>query len=179
MTAPDPPIETRLERIAALAAEYRDDYEAFGYYIETMWDREDRPAAELDALVDAIAADVIPQIDCTACANCCRGLTVGLTPDDIPPLAEGLNLPPEHVIARYVDRQGAQPHDEWGIFRGTPCPLLRGKLCSVYAHRPASCRDYPALTPDFLWQRANIFTGVGHCPIIFNVIERLKQRLAW
>ncbi|RPI99250.1 MAG: hypothetical protein EHM39_06865 [Chloroflexi bacterium] len=64
-------LETDLAVIAAEARQRRDDYEAFGHYLDTTWDREGRSDAELDALVNEIVADVIPRIDCTACANCC------------------------------------------------------------------------------------------------------------
>jgi Fe-S-cluster containining protein len=174
-----PALELDLTTIIEQAGRLRDDYEAFGHYIDIMWERESRSDAGLDALVDEIAAEVIPQIDCTACANCCRSLVVGLTPDDIPPLADALNLPPGDVIALYVDREAGKRHAEWGVFRSSPCLLLDGHVCSVYAHRPQSCRDYPALTPDFRWLRDEILQGVGRCPIIFNVIERLKVRLGW
>lgn len=176
-------LETDLDRIAALAAQNRDDNQAFGYFIDFMWDREGRADAELDALVDEIAAEVIPQIDCTRCANCCRTLPLGLTPGDISPLAAALNLPPDEVIARYVDRCSSAAHDagsgEWGVMRGSPCPLLSDKLCSVYAHRPAACRNYPLLTPDFRWLYGDMIDGAGVCPITFNVLERLKVRLGW
>jgi hypothetical protein len=166
----------QLDIIEEQAGRLRDDYEAFGHYINIMWERENRTDAELDALVDEIAAEIIPQIDCTACANCCRALTVGLTPEDIPPLANALRLPPDQVIASYV---AGEQNGEWGIFRCSPCPLLDGKRCSVYAHRPQSCRDYPAFTPDFRWLLDEILSGVGKCPIIFEVIEALKVRLNW
>lgn len=174
-----PPLITDLDRIAALAEAQHDDTRAFTHYVESMWTRERRSSAELDALVDAIAAEVAPQIDCTACANCCRGFTVGLTPDDIPPLADALHLPPERVIARFVDRKAGAKVYEWGVFRQTPCAFLDGKRCSVYAHRPQSCRDFPAFTPYFRWLIDEIAAGAGNCPIIFNVIERLKHALGW
>jgi hypothetical protein len=172
-------LQRDLNSIAQQAERLRDDYKAFGYYIDLVWERENRTDAELDRLVDEIAAEVIPQIDCTACANCCRALTVGLTPDDIPPLADALRLPPERVIAAYVDRDRGAQHGEWGVFRWWPCALLHNNLCTVYANRPQSCRDYPALTPDFRWLYGEIVSGAGRCPIIFNVIERLKLRLDW
>lgn len=171
------PLETNLDTIAAYVVRHRDDYAAFGHYIDIMWDREKRADAELDALIDSIAAEVVPQIDCTRCANCCRALPVGLTPGDIPPLADALDLTPQHTVERYV-APGTR-HDEWGVMRGSPCPLLRDKRCSVYAQRPQSCRAYPAFTPDFRWLRGHILRGAGACPIIFNVIERLKIRLGW
>ncbi|MBN2304516.1 MAG: YkgJ family cysteine cluster protein [Anaerolineae bacterium] len=174
-----PPLITDLETIAAQAARQRDDTLAFGYYIDIMWDREGRADTELDALVDAIAASVTPHINCTSCANCCRSLPVGLIPDDIAPLADALHVPPKQVIARYVDHRAGPRWKEWATFAGSPCPMLAGSRCAVYAGRPQACRAYPALTPDFRWLIDDILRGVDRCPIIFNVIERLKVRLDW
>ncbi len=169
-------IETSLERIAALTAQHRDDNQAFNHYIDIMWERERRTDAELDALVDAIAARVIPHIDCTACANCCRSLPVGLTPADIPSLTRATGLPPDTITRRYV---APSQSGEWGVLCEVPCPFLRGNTCSVYSSRPRACRDYPAFTPDFRWLRDYFMRGAGHCPIIFNVIEHLKRHLGW
>jgi Fe-S-cluster containining protein len=171
--------ETNLDQIAALAAQSHDDTRAFSHYIDIMWEREGRSDAELDALVDSIAATVIPHIDCTECANCCRSIAVGLIPDDVPPLARALDTTPQRVIAEWVDRKAGSQWGEWGMIRESPCSLLRGTLCSVYAQRPQSCRDYPAFTPNFRWLKDEIMRGAGKCPIIFNVIERLKDRLGW
>ncbi len=74
-------LETDLDRIAALAEQRHDDNRAFAHFVDIMWEREGRSDAELDALVERIAADVSRAIDCRACANCCRTLTVGLEPD--------------------------------------------------------------------------------------------------
>jgi Fe-S-cluster containining protein len=174
-----PPLEVDLQSIAANAALRRDDNEAFGYYVDTVCERGDWTDNGLDALVDRVAAEVTAQIDCTACGNCCRALTVGLTPDDIPALSGALRLPPEDVIAQYVDRDAARDEEEWGVFRAHPCALLTGKRCSIYAARPQSCRDYPAFTPDFRYLAQPIIAGAGLCPIIYHVIERLKIELGW
>lgn len=174
-----PPLETDLERVAALARARHDDTQAFVCYVDVLWEREGRADAELDALVDAVAADVSAQIDCTACANCCRHLTVGLTPEDIPPLAQALRLTAHEVTSRYVDREAGARQDEWGVLCCSPCPFLAGTRCSLYPARPQSCRDYPAFTPDFRWLMPEIVKGAGLCPIIYNVIERLKVHLGW
>ncbi len=172
-------LETDLDRIAALAEQRHDDNRAFAHFVDIMWEREGRSDAELDALVEQIAADVSRAIDCRACANCCRTLTVGLEPDDIERLVAGTGASAAEVLARYVDRSAGAALDEWATLRGVPCPFLRDNLCGVYAHRPLACAHYPAFTPDFRWLLDYILEDAGRCPIVFNVIERLKAHLGW
>ena len=170
-----PALITDLDFIAEQARDKADNYDAFRYYIEL----DEREDAELDALVESLANPIIAQIDCTQCGNCCRSLDVYLTPEDAPQLAKGLNLSVDTVRARFIDHPHAEVEDEWGMLRERPCAFLKGNLCDVYAHRPESCRDYPAFTPDFRWQAEYILGGVGLCPIIYNVMEALKHHLNW
>lgn len=170
-----PPLETDLKRIAALAAARHDEFEVLRYTIEFIED--DLPDAALDALVDELTAPIEAAIDCTACANCCNSLDVFLTPADATRLAEGLHIPVDEVIARYVDRETAAAEGEWGKFRASPCSFLDGKLCRHYAHRPDTCRTYPALTPYFRWTLADKLQGAGRCPIIYHVLDALQKAL--
>ena len=150
---------------------------AFACYIDTMWEQEQRSPEELDALIDRIAAQVIPQVDCTQCGNCCRYFHVGITPDDLPRLIQVLDLPPEAIRAQLLKFD----HDEeWAVFHGPPCPFLRpNNLCQIYPSRPDACRIYPGLTPDFLWLKEDIMEGAALCTIIDQVIEQLKVELGW
>jgi hypothetical protein len=161
---------TDLNFIAQQAQNTRDVYDAFRYYIEDDYLSD----ADLDALVESIAEPIIAAIDCTTCGNCCRSLDVYLTPQDALRLGDALPNP-----QTYIEHPRAEAQGEWGMLRARPCAFLKGNLCSLYAHRPQSCRDYPAFTPDFRWQAAHILGGVGMCPIIYNVVESLKHHLNW
>ncbi|NJL95613.1 MAG: YkgJ family cysteine cluster protein [Anaerolineae bacterium] len=136
---------TDLSEVAARAAAQHDDYEALRYYIED----DLLSDTDLDALVDRIAAPIIAAIDCTTCANCCRNLTVYLTPADVDRLAEGLGLAPARVEAQHIDRTRAAQAGEWGCLAACPCTFLQGTRCGLYAHRPGSCRAIPPLPRTF------------------------------
>ena len=133
--------------------------------------------AELDALVDSLAAPIIAAIDCTLCANCCRTLDVYLTPADADRLADGLMIPLDEIMTRHVDRESAAAVEEWGKLRARPCAFLDGKLCSIYDHRPDSCRAYPIFTPDFRWTLDETLPGAAPCPIIYHLLDALIKRL--
>jgi uncharacterized protein len=61
-----------------------------------------------------------------------------------------------------------------------PCPMLNGKLCSIYENRPDVCRSFPHLEqPEFTSRLIGVIDNVAICPIAFNAFEELKVKLAW
>jgi Fe-S-cluster containining protein len=170
------PLITGLNTIKHLAAERRDEFEVMRYTLEAMYDEPNAPDdAEIDRRVDAIAAPIIAAIDCTQCANCCRALLVSLVPDDADRLSAAVDIPIDQVIERYVDLERGEEVSEWGVFKERPCVFLKGNLCSIYAHRPDSCRLYPQFTPDFRWTLEHTIAGTSYCPIIYNVVSQLCE----
>jgi Fe-S-cluster containining protein len=165
---------TDLERVRQLAEARRGEFELLRALLERNHKLDD---AKFDAYVEQTAAPIIAAVDCTQCANCCRNLHVYLVEDDAKRLADGLVIPLSEVETRYVDRDAAAEADEWGVFRQRPCAFLKGKLCSVYEHRPESCRIYPVFTPDFRWSLEDTIEGARLCPIIYNVLGRLCDQL--
>jgi hypothetical protein len=165
---------TDLNDIKRLAAERADEFDVMRHYLAF---RDDLTDEQIDALVDEIAAPIVKAIDCTQCGNCCRSLDVYLVPDDAQRLANGLHIPLDEIETRHIEHEDAQKVDEWGKFRMSPCVFLQGKLCSVYEHRPETCRTYPVFTPDFRWTLDNTIAGATLCPIIYNVLVAAVQKL--
>jgi uncharacterized protein len=61
-----------------------------------------------------------------------------------------------------------------------PCPMLDGKLCSIYDNRPEVCRSFPHLEkPLFTSRLMGVIDNVAICPIAFNAYEELKTKLTW
>ena len=165
---------TDLAEIRQLAQQHRARFDLLRAILERNAKLDD---AKLDAFVEQVAAPIIAAIDCTQCANCCHSLDVYLVGDAAKRLAAGLTIPLAAVETRYVEHEAAAEAGEWGKFRQKPCAFLNGKLCSVYAHRPETCRTYPAFTPDFRWTLEDTIGGAGMCPIIYNVLQTLCDAL--
>jgi len=165
---------TDLDEMRRLATERHDTFEVMR---ETLEFDETLPDDALDALVEAIAEPIAAAIDCKQCGNCCRSLDVCLIPSDLAPLSQALHIPIEAVKTRYVDEAAGQAQGEWAVMPAHPCPLLRGNLCSIYEHRPHACRQYPQLTPDFRYNIDDTIEGASHCPIIYNVLSALAERV--
>ena len=69
-----------------------------------------------DHLFRRIAREVEQQIDCKACANCCREPCVHVTRRDIETLARYLHIPPEQFVKEYTV---VDPEDRETILRQT------------------------------------------------------------
>jgi Fe-S-cluster containining protein len=166
---------TDLVTIQQLAEERHDEFDVLRYQLQYDDDLTDE---HIDEWVEAIAAPIVAAIDCTQCANCCRGLLVQLGNDDIANLAIGTGQSAAYIKANYVDTEiYSDDPDIVGTFKQQPCALLRGKLCSVYAHRPEACRMYPQFTPDFRWMLNWMVAGAGKCPIIYNVLDTISGQV--
>ena len=61
------------------------------------------------------------------------------------------------------------------LMNAIPCTFLKEEKCTVYAHRFAGCREFPAMhLPNFNKRLFTTFMHYSRCPIIYNVIEGLK-----
>lgn len=89
-----------------------------------------------DRMLLALAGDVDAEVPCGSCTACCEsGQFVHIGPDETDTLAlvpVELQFPapgrPGHVVL---------PYDEHGR-----CPMLVEGRCSIYAHRPRTCRTF-------------------------------------
>jgi len=85
-----------------------------------------------------------------SCFNaCCRDLNQSLTPYDILRLKNHLGISSTDFLERYC-AQHTGPESGLPIVTLKPkevpeltCPFVTSAGCSVYAHRPSSCRTYP------------------------------------
>jgi Fe-S-cluster containining protein len=86
-----------------------------------------------------------PEVSCFTA--CCGNIDITLTPYDILRIRKALNLPAEEFLLRFTtplflektDMPGVKLHlDENGR-----CPFVTEKGCTIYEHRPTTCRYYP------------------------------------
>ncbi len=164
---------TDLDEIARLTDKQQDAFEVMGHMLEIY---EDIPDAEVDRIVGEVSAPIREAIDCTACGNCCMRLQVHVTPDDVATLAAGIDVPVNAIHERYLTDEGCAEIEEWRRFKHSPCAFLDGKRCSVYEHRPETCRAYPELT-DFRWLIDTYIEGARICPIIYNTLVAMVKRV--
>ncbi len=114
------------------------------------------------------------EYDCCKCANCCKLYDIRVEQGDIFRIAEYL----EQSESEFVRNHLKQDIEEAGVFviKDKPCCFLNtdGK-CRIYAVRPLVCRDFPhTKKPDRLFSLTSIMDFAEDCPVLFEIIERLK-----
>jgi uncharacterized protein len=122
-----------------------------------------------------IALEFEEEMDCTACANCCRVATVKITERDVEKLARAMGLARAAFVAQYTSEE-----EEGLILRRGPdgCVFLSGNLCTVYEDRPRTCADFPHLVRGEgslvkrMWEMVD---RAVYCPIVYNTLEAWKE----
>ena len=96
--------------------------------------------AFLDWLVQARAAlrgDAGSDVPCGDCVGCCvSSYFIPIRPQDAAALA---NIPAEALVVAPGQPSG---HKMMGYREDGTCPMLNAGRCSIYLHRPQTCRDY-------------------------------------
>jgi Fe-S-cluster containining protein len=113
--------------------------------------------------------------DCCKCTNCCKIYDIRIEQKDIAAIAEYLEQTENDFIADYL----MPDENEAGCFimKDKPCCFLGedGK-CGIYERRPLVCRDFPHTKKSGrLYNLLGLFGFAEDCPVVFEIIERLKQ----
>lgn len=136
---------------------------------------QEKDSAEIDKIIFRLNDEITPQIDCTKCGNCCKSLMINVDDTDAARLSTHLNLEKDAFYNKYVERssQGAL-----SVMNAIPCHFLQENKCTVYEARPTECREFPGLHhAGFTKRLFAIFMHYDRCPIIYNVVERLKEEV--
>jgi Fe-S-cluster containining protein len=133
------------------------------------------PAARVDALATRLGREAEAQMNCRSCAACCRDNWIPLSDDEVLRLARCRGLEIEAFRSRYLAREG----DSAWVIDARPCPFLDHGTCSVYDHRPEACRGYPYIEGNVRSRMPDIIERAGVCPITFEMLEQLKQKLGF
>jgi uncharacterized protein len=160
-----------LVQIRPLARQKEDENWEFRRFVKFESELDEK---ETDQQVGETTKRVWADIDCTACANCCREVRPTFSEEEVNRLAARLGIAREEFTGAYLERD--EERDNPWQTRGTPCPFLKDNRCSVYEDRPADCRGYPYLyEPEFSSRTMAMIERTFTCPIVFEVFEALKQ----
>ena len=123
----------------------------------------------------AMHEEVFAETDCLTCARCCRTTGPLLTKQDIGRISKRQGMKAADFEKQYlrVDEDG-----DW-VMKSLPCPFLEldTNKCTIYEYAPKACRQYPHTNhPNMKSILGLTETNVRHCPAVFEMVERMKQR---
>lgn len=152
--------------LQAAAAQNTEEHRHFKAYLQRL------PTQQVDAMAAAINAQIEPAIDCLACGRCCQTLMINVEPADAQRLARHL-----HMNTAAFNQQYLEQGHTFSFMNQVPCPFLNQKACTVYSCRPQGCRSFPQMdAPGFASRLFATFTHYAMCPIVYYVVEALKQQ---
>jgi len=165
-----------LVQLRRRAEEKADENRKFRGFLKGRCDLE---PDEIDRRVFETTRRVWAGIDCTSCANCCRQVKPSFSEEEVSRLARRLGMERPQFIDKYLERTEAGSENPWQT-RTKPCPFLEDNRCTVYEDRPADCSRYPYLyEPGFVFRTMAMMERTPTCPIVYEVMERLKNSLGF
>ena len=155
-----------LAQLEAAANAKKDENMAFRVFLKSNADPE-----ELDKQFRALHDELFAAYDCCKCNNCCRIYAIALREDEADAIADFLGLSTADFAEKYLFRSSV---GGYGI--ESPCPFLhRDGKCVIHACKPSVCQGYPYTDqPDRMGSLINIVSITEECPIVFELVERLK-----
>ena len=164
------PLLTDLTTIKQIAEEKQAENDLFRNFLK----QQNNDA--IDLLVHSFTESITPQIDCTQCGNCCKSLMINITKEETIQLSNHLQISETQLIDQYIE----QSEQGQMVINTIPCHFLKGTTCSIYEHRFTECREFPHLhKPNFTGRLFGTMQYYEICPIIFNVVEKLKEAICY
>jgi Fe-S-cluster containining protein len=150
---------------------YKKRFKRFLRKIET------HPPARLHKVMEEIDKEVWQDVDCLACANCCKKMTPTFTPKDIKRSAAHMGMSVNAVKEKwlYFDKK-----DKDWMNKKQPCQFLdlQTNMCSIYAVRPADCAGFPHLTKKKAIDYMHVHQGnIEYCPATYALVEKMMERI--
>lgn len=158
-----------LDQIASLALEREAENDRFAQTIKT------HDPDQIDQLVHQLNTVIAEKIDCTSCGNCCKSLMINVTEPEADRLSAHLTLSRTDFDKQYLEKG----NNGMMLINTIPCSFLETNKCTVYEYRFEGCREFPAMhLPGFSKRLFTTLMHYGRCPIIFNIVEAMKEEIA-
>jgi uncharacterized protein len=130
---------------------------------------------KVDDLFHSAHEHAFEEIDCLACANCCKTTSPIFRDVDIERLSKHLRI----SVADFQQRYLRMDEDRDWVLKKAPCPFLGDvNYCSVYEWRPKACREYPHTDRKNMSQLLKLSVkNTEICPAVSRIFQELSQRL--
>lgn len=127
---------------------------------------------ELDKQFSELHRELFLDYDCSKCRNCCKEYSASFEEDELYPVAAFLKM----TEIEFKDKYIVENYGNYQLNIRPCCFLSKDGGCEIEACKPASCRDYPHTDkPERLFSLLGIVDSARICPIVFEMLERLKK----
>lgn len=129
---------------------------------------------DVDAVTKPINDEIVANIDCLACANCCKTTVTTFSNEDINKASKFLGISKKAFISKYL----ISDMGEYTTIQ-TPCPFLMGdNKCSIYEARPMACQSFPhTQRKSFMSRRQSHEHNYVVCPITYHLVKKLESTI--
>jgi uncharacterized protein len=127
---------------------------------------------DVDAVTKPINDEIVANIDCLACANCCKTTVTTFSNEDINRASKFLGISKKAFISKYL----ISDLGEYTTIQ-TPCPfLMSDNKCSIYEARPMACQSFPHThRKSFMSRRQSHENNYVVCPITYHLVKKLES----
>lgn len=144
-----------------------DENYAFRAYLKNHADID-----ELDKQFLELHNELFVNYDCSKCRNCCTEYSASFEEQELDPVATYLKMSEKQFREKYIK-------EDFGGYqlKKSPCCFLKENgECEIEACKPISCREYPFTNrPERILSLFSIIESSRICPVVFEMIERLKK----
>lgn len=128
---------------------------------------------KVDDAFHRVHEEVFSEIDCLACANCCKTTSPIFYQTDIERVAKSLRIKPGDFVETYLRLD----EDNDYVLKSAPCPFLNeDNTCRVYESRPKACREYPHTDRKKMIQIMDLtYKNTLVCPAVLEMVERIRK----
>jgi Fe-S-cluster containining protein len=149
------------------AEKLEDENYKFRAFLKNRADEE-----ELDRQFFELHNELFENYDCDSCRNCCKEYAATLKQDEIEGIAALLQMTTDDFMQQYV-KTGSDGYE----LKDIPCRFMDDdNNCRIERCMPESCKEYPYTNkPGRLWSLLGVVGSASVCPVVFEIIERLKK----
>jgi len=130
---------------------------------------------KLDSQFLELHNELFADYDCCKCANCCKAYSIVLSNDNVEIISQYLGQSKEDFISENLEKSDFDENDY--KIKIQPCIFLCDDgRCRIQAIKPSTCKDFPFTDqPDRLLSMLGIIDFAEECPVVFEILERLKK----
>lgn len=131
----------------------------------------------LDKVQHQENVEVWKDMDCLACANCCKTMSPTFTTEDVKRISKHVGMSAQAFRDKYLYLDKAD--NDW-MNKQQPCQFLNltDNKCSIYEVRPSDCAGFPHHTKKKVVDYMHVYKqNVEYCPATYKLVERMMYRL--